>query len=38
MLERHGLVAVPVDLDLETLQPQADGLEAASELVAVCRP
>ena len=29
IVERHGLVAVPVELDLETLQPRTDGLEAA---------
>lgn len=29
IVERHGLVPVPVDLDLETLQPRADFLERA---------
>jgi dTDP-4-amino-4,6-dideoxygalactose transaminase len=30
IVERHGLVAVPVDLDLETLQPRAELLERAA--------
>jgi hypothetical protein len=29
IVSRHGLVPVPVDLDLETLEPRADLLEAA---------
>jgi DNA-binding transcriptional MocR family regulator len=30
IVARHGLVAVPVDLDLETRQPRADLLERGS--------